>query len=167
MTSQADHIPMLNEDAIRRIDRELAKFPPDQKRSAVMSALRIAQEAHGWLSPEVIQAVAAYLDMPDIAVQEVATFYSMFDTRPVGKHKITVCTNLSCNLAGAEGAATYLKKQLGIEFGETTEDGLFTLSEGECMGACGEAPVMLVGHQRMCCSTTPERIDALLAELKS
>ena len=157
---------LLSEQAYKKIDRELAKFPADQKQSAVMAALAIAQDEKGWLPPEVLQDVANYLGMPAIAVQEVATFYNMFNTRPVGKHKISVCTNLPCALSGGERAAHYLKEKLGIDFRETTADGQFTLVEGECMGACGDAPVMLVNNKHMCSFMSNEKIDALVEELK-
>jgi len=157
---------LLTEQAYQKIDCEVKKFPPDQKQSAVIAALAIAQDEQGWLSPEVMQAVADYLGMPAIAVQEVATFYSMFNTSPVGKHKITVCTNLPCALSGGERAANHLKQKLGIGFRETTADGQFTLVEGECMGACGDAPVMLVSNARMCSCMSNEKIDAMLEELK-
>lgn len=157
---------LLSEQAYKRIDRELAKFPADQKQSAVMAALAIAQDEKGWLAPEVMQDVADYLGMPAIAVQEVATFYNMFNTQPVGKHKISVCTNLPCALSGGEKAAHYLKQKLGIDYKETTADGQFTLLEGECMGACGDAPVMLVNNKRMCSFMSNEKIDVLVEELK-
>ncbi len=156
---------LLTEEAYRKIDKELTKFPPEQKRSAVIAALTIAQDEQGWLSPEVLQDVADYLDMPAIAVQEVATFYNMFNTRPVGKHKLSVCTNLPCGLSGGEKIADYLKKKLGIGFNETTPDGLFTLLESECVGACGDAPVLLVNNKRMRGGVTLEKIDELIEEL--
>lgn len=158
---------LLSEQAYRRIDRELAKFPPDQRLSATMAALAIAQEEKGWVSTEVIEDVANYLGVPPIAVQEVATFYNMYDLKPVGKHKITVCTNLPCALRDGEKAAEHLKQKLGIGFRETTADGMFTLLEGECMGACGDAPVLLVNNRRMCIQMSEERLDALVDELKS
>jgi NADH-quinone oxidoreductase subunit E len=157
---------LLSEQAYKKIDRELAKFPADQKQSAVMAALAIAQDETGWLAPEVMQDVADYLGMPAIAVQEVATFYNMYNTRPVGKHKISICTNLPCALSGGEKAAHYLKQKLGVDYKETTTDGRFTLIEGECMGACGDAPVMLVNNKRMCSFMSNEKIDALVEELK-
>ncbi len=157
---------LLTEQACRKIDRELAKFPADQKQSAVMAALAIAQQEQGWLSPEVMNEVADYLGMPAIAVHEVASFYSMYSTRPVGRHKITVCTNLPCGLSGGNRAAQHLQQKLGIGFGETSEDGLFSLVEGECMGACGDAPVMIVNNTRMCSCMSNERIDELLEDLK-
>ena len=157
---------MLSPEALRRIDREIAKYPADQKQSAVMAALVIAQDEQGWLPQEAIAAVAAYLDMAPIAVYEVASFYNMYDLHPVGKYKITVCTNLPCALSGGVHAADYVKEKLGIDFNETTADGRFTLKEGECMGACGDAPVMLVNNKRMCSFMLPEQIDKLLAECK-
>lgn len=157
---------VLSEQAYRKMDREIAKFPADQKQSAVMAALAIAQDEAGWLSPAVMEAVAAYLDMAPIAVQEVATFYAMYNLEPLGKSKITICTNLPCALSGGEKAAHYLKQKLGIGYRETTADGQFTLQEGECMGACGDAPVLLVNNKRMCSLMSDQKIDALLEELK-
>ena len=157
---------MLTTESIQRIDREVAKYPADQKQSAVMAALAIAQEELGWLPSEAIEFVANYLGMAPMAAYEVASFYNMYDLKPVGKHKLTVCTNLPCTLSGGVDAGEYLKKKLGIEFNETTPDGKFTLKEGECMGACGDAPVMLVNNRRMCSCMQPEQIDKLLAELE-
>lgn len=157
---------LLSEQAYKKIDREIAKFPADQKQSAVMAVLAIAQDETRWLAPEVLQEVADYLSMPAIAVQEVATFYNMYDTKPVGKFKISVCTNLPCALSGGEKAAHYLKHKLGIDYRETTADDQFTLVEGECMGACGDAPVMLVNNKRMCSFMSDDKIDALVEELK-
>ncbi|MES2321564.1 MAG: NADH-quinone oxidoreductase subunit NuoE [Pseudomonadota bacterium] len=157
---------LLSEQSYKKIDRELAKFPPDHRESAVMAALAIAQDEKGWLPPEVMQEVADYIGMPAIAVQEVATFYNMYNTKPVGKFKISVCTNLPCQLSGGEKAAHHLKEKLGIGFRETTADGQFTLVEGECMGACGDAPVMLVNNKRMCSWMSNDKIDALVEELK-
>jgi NADH-quinone oxidoreductase subunit E len=157
---------LLSEDAYKKIDRELAKFPADQKQSAVMAALAIAQDEKGWLSADVMKDVADYLGMPPIAVQEVATFYTMYNLKPVGKYKLTICTNLPCQLTNGDRAANYLKQKLGIGFNETTPDGKFTLKEGECMGACGDSPVMLVNNKRMCSFMSNEKIDALIEELK-
>jgi len=157
---------LLSEQAYKKIDRELAKFPADQRQSAVMAALAIAQDEHGWVSPEVMQGLADYIGMPAIAVQEVATFYNMYDLKPIGKHKVTICTNLPCALSGGEKAAAYLKEKLGIDYRQTTADGQFTLVEGECMGACGDSPVLLVNNKRMCSHMSNEKIDALLTELK-
>lgn len=156
---------LLSEQAYKRIDREIAKYPPDQKQSAIMASLGIAQEEKGWVSPEVIQDIADYLGQPAIAVQENATFYNMFNVRPVGQFKITVCTNLPCALRDGEMTADYLKKKLGIGFRETTPDGAFTLMEGECMGACGDSPVLLVNNNHMCVRMEREKIDSMISEL--
>jgi NADH-quinone oxidoreductase subunit E len=157
---------MFTAETLQKFDREVAKYPADQKQSAVMACLALAQEELGWLPPEAIEAVANYLDMPPMAAMEVATFYNMYDLKPVGKYKLTVCTNLPCALSGAYHAGEYLKQKLGIDYGETTPDGKFTLKEGECMGACGDAPVMLVNNRSMCSFMLPEQIDKLLEELK-
>ena len=157
---------MLSREALAKIDREVAKYPAEQKQSAVMAALVIAQDEKGWLSQEVIAAVAGYLGMAPIAVYEVASFYNMYDLHPVGKYKLTVCTNLPCALSGGVHAADYVKEKLGIDFNQTTPDGKFTLKEGECMGACGDAQVMLVNNKRMCSFMFPEEIEKLLAECK-
>lgn len=156
---------MLSTESLKRIDREIAKYPAEQKQSAVMSALAIAQDEKGWLANETMNFVAEYLGMPPIAVYEVATFYNMYNLEPVGKYKITVCTNLPCALSGSNDSAAYLKKKLGIEFNQTTADGKFTLKEGECFGACGDAPVLLVNNKRMCSFMSNETIDKLLEEL--
>ena len=157
---------MLSEQVREQIAAEVAKYPAEHKQSAVMSALRLAQVEHGWVSPEIMIEVAQILEMPPIAVEEVATFYNMYETKPVGKHKISVCTNLPCALSGGVSAADYLKEKLGIDFNETTPDGLFTLKEGECMGACGDAPVLLHNNHKMCSFMSAEKIDALLVQLK-
>ena len=157
---------MLSAEALKEIDRAVAKYPADQKQSAVMAALAVAQSEKGWVSPEVMQFVAEYLEMPPVWVEEVATFYNMYDTKPVGRFKLSVCTNLPCALSGGERAADYLKKKLGIGFNETTADGNFTLKEGECMGACGDAPVLLVNNHRMCSFMSNDKIDSLVEELK-
>lgn len=158
---------MLSDAALRKIDREVAKYPADRKQSAVMSALAIAQDENGWLAPETMDFVAAYLGMPPVAVYEVASFYEMYNRRPVGKFKITICTNLPCALQDAVKSAEHLKQTLGIDFGETTPDGLVTLKEGECFGACGDAPVLLVNNKRMCSTMHAEQLDALIAELRA
>ena len=157
---------MLTPESLKKIDREIAKYPAGQKQSAVMAALAIAQEEQGWLSSDAIECVANYLEMPPMAAYEVASFYNMYDLKPVGKYKLTVCTNLPCMLSGGVDAADYLKQKLGVGFNETTADGKFTLKEGECMGACGDAPVMIVNNRRMCHCMQPEQIDKLLAELE-
>ena len=156
---------MLSQECYKKIDRELAKYPADQRQSAVMASLAHAQVELGWLSPETMQEIADYIRMPAIAVQEVATFYNMYNLKPVGKAKITVCTNLPCALSGGERAGQRIKDALGIDYRDTTADGKFTLLEGECMGACGDAPVMLVNNHRMCSFMSDEKIDALLEEL--
>lgn len=157
---------ILSPDSLAKIDREIAKYPPERRDSAVMSALAIAQDEKGWLSTETMDFVAQYLGMPPVAVYEVATFYTMYNMKPVGKYKLTICTNLPCALQGATHAAEHLKKALGIGFNETTSDGRFTLKEGECMGACGDAPVLLQNNKRMLCAMTPEKIDQLLKDLE-
>ena len=157
---------MLSDSARAKIDREIAKYPADQRQSAVMSALAIVQEENGHLTSELMERVAEYLRMPSIAVYEVATFYAMYDLKPVGKHKVCICTNLPCALSGATEAAQHLKKRLGIGFGETTADGRFTLQEGECFGACGDAPVVLVNNREMLIGMSPERIDEWLARVR-
>ena|SRR5688500_15407059 len=156
---------MLTPESIKKIDRELTKYPSDQRQSAVMSALAIAQDEKGWLATETMDFVAQYLGMPPIAVYEVATFYNMYNLQPLGRHKITICTNLPCALSGANEAVAHVQKKLGIGFNETTADGQFTLKEGECMGACGDAPVMLVNNKRMCSFMSNEKLDELLEEL--
>ena len=158
---------MLSETSQKKIDREIAKYPADRKQSAVMAALAIAQDEKGWLDKETIAFVANYLEMAPVAVYEVASFYNMYDLEPVGKYKLTVCTNLPCALSGGVHAADYLKQKLGIDFNETTADGKFTLKEGECLGACGDAPVLLVNNKRMCDRLSNEAIDTLLTELKA
>lgn len=157
---------MLSQESLNKIDIELAKYPADQRRSAVMAALRIAQVEHNWLSNELIEYVADYLRIPPVQALEVATFYSMYNTKPVGKYKLSICTNLPCALSGGVKTADYLKSKLGINFGETTKDGKYTLIEVECMGACGEAPVILVNNHKMCSHMTIDAIEAKLAELQ-
>lgn len=157
---------MLSVESLKKIDHEIAKYPEDQKQSAVMSALAIAQDEKGWLANETMNFVAEYLDMPPIAVYEVATFYNMYNLEPVGQYKVTVCTNLPCALSGGNEAANYLKQKLGIDFNQTTSDGKFTLKEGECMGACGDAPVMLINNKRMLSFMSNEKIDEMLENLK-
>ncbi|WP_028452302.1 NADH-quinone oxidoreductase subunit NuoE [Chitinilyticum aquatile] len=157
---------MLSQESLAQIDRELAKYPADQRRSAIMGALRIAQTEKRYLTNELIEFVAGYVRIPPVAAYEVATFYNMYDRKPVGKYKLTVCTNLPCALSGGYSTAEYLKQKLGIGFGETTADGKYTLAEGECMGACGYAPVMLVNNHSMCSHMTPEAIEKKLAELE-
>jgi NADH-quinone oxidoreductase subunit E len=151
--SQAKPAMILSAQALTRIDHEIAKYPSDQKRSAVMAALAIAQDEKGWLSTETMDFVAG------------ATFYEMYNTEPIGRFKLTICTNLPCALQSASEAAEHLKRKLGIGFGETTPDRMFTLKQGECFGACGDAPVVLVNNKRMCSWMRPAELDRLLAEL--
>jgi NADH-quinone oxidoreductase subunit E len=156
---------LLSSEVRAAIDQWVAKYPPERKQSAVMAALRIVQEKHGWLTTELMDAVADYLEMPPIAVYEVATFYSMYDLKPVGKHKVCVCTNISCLLNGAERVVEHLEQKLGIKAGETTADGRYTLKEVECLGACVNAPMMQVDkeyHENL----TPEKVDEILKGLK-
>jgi NADH-quinone oxidoreductase subunit E len=156
---------LLSAEALRRIDRETAKYPAEQRQSAVMAALAIAQDEHGWLSTGIMDAVAGYLGMPPVAVYEVATFYTMYNVKPQGRFKISICTNLPCALSGANAAAEHLAQRLGVGFGDTTADGKFTLKEGECMGACGDAPVLIVNDRRMCGFMSNPRLDELVDEL--
>ena len=157
---------MLSTESRQKIDREIAKYPPERKQSAVISALAIAQDEKGWISPEVMEYVAQYLSMPAVAVEEVARFYTMFHTAPVGKYTLTLCTCLPCGFQGALHAADHLRGKLGIDFNETTADGRFTLKEGECMGACAMAPVLLVNNKKMHDYMSNEKLDQLLSELK-
>lgn len=157
---------MLSAQSLKEIDIELAKYPADQRRSAIMGALRIAQTEKRWLTAETIEYVANYVGIAPAAAYEVATFYNMYDLKPVGKYKLTVCTNLPCALRGGVDAGEYLKQKLGIGYGETTADGLYTLIEGECMGACGDAPVMLLNNHKMCSFMDADAIDKKLAELQ-
>lgn len=155
---------ILSDRARAEIDTWVAKYPPDRKRSAVMAALRIAQEEHGWLTTDIMDAVADYLDLDRITVYEVASFYSMYDLKAVGRHKIAVCTNISCMLRGSDEVVAHLKKRLGIGLGETTLDGKVTLKEVECLAACCGAPMLQVDkayHEDL----TPDKIDAILAAL--
>jgi len=158
---------MLSPQVQAQIDKELKKYPADQKQSAVMSALRFVQDEKGWIESSDMSDVADYLGMQQMAVYEVATFYHMYNLKPMGRHSLTVCTNLSCQLMGANETLDYLKTKLGIGLGEVTPDGKFSLREAECMGACVEAPLLTVNNRRMCSRLTPEKIDQILAELAS
>lgn len=157
---------MLSAEAIEKIDYELTKYPADQRKAAVMSALRIVQVERGWLSKESISEVAEYLGIPEIAAMEVATFYNMYDLNPVGQFKITICTNISCMLRDSDAIVEHLQHKLGVGFNEITPDGKFCLKEGECMGACGGAPLMLVNNHTMHEFLTPEKVDEILEGLK-
>jgi NADH-quinone oxidoreductase subunit E len=156
---------MLSDQIRTKIDRELKKYPADQRQSAVMSALRFVQDEKGWIATDDMSDIASYLGMPQVAVYEVATFYHMYNLKPMGKHVITVCTNLSCTLGGAEETVAYLRSKLGIGFGEVSADGRFGLREGECMGACKDAPLFTLNNKKLCGRLTPEKIDTILAEL--
>ena len=157
---------MLSPQAIEKIDYELTKYPADQRQAAVMSALRIVQTERGWLSKESITEVAQYLGMPEIAAMEVASFYNMYELSPVGKYKITICTNISCMLRDSDEIVNHLKTKLGVGFNEVTPDGKFCLKEGECMGCCGGAPLMHVNNTDMHEFLTVEKVDAIIEELK-
>jgi NADH-quinone oxidoreductase subunit E len=156
---------LLSAESLKRIEREAAKYPPEQRQSTVMSALGIAQDQHGWLSDELMEEVATVLGMPPVWVYEVATFYNMYNLKPPGKYKVVICTNLPCALSGSVDAAEHMKARLGLTgFNQTSADGRVTLKEGECFGACGDAPVMIVNNKRMCGRMTPEKIDRFLEE---
>ena len=157
---------MLTTDSLKRIDREIAKYPPEQKKSAVMSALALAQDEKGWLSNDLMDYVAQYLGMAPVAVYEVASFYTMYNLKPTGRHKLTICTCLPCGLQGSLAAADHLREKLGIGFNQTTPDGRFTLKEGECMGACAMAPVVLVNNKKMHDYMSNEKLDKLIESLK-
>lgn len=157
---------MLSQQSIDKIEYELTKYPADKRQAAVMSALRIVQTELGWLSPESISDVAKYLGIPEIAALEVATFYNMYDLEPVGKYKITVCTNISCMLRDSDAIVDYLQKKLGVGFNEVTADGKYCLKEGECMGACGGAPLLHINNTKMYEFLTPEKVDEILKGLK-
>lgn len=156
---------MLSANIQDQINRELIKYPADQKQSAVMAALRFVQDEKGWISNDDMTDVAAFLGMANMAVYEVATFYHMYNLKPMGRHTLTVCTNLSCTLCGALDTVKYIENKLGIGIGEVTADGKFGLREGECMGACIDAPLLTVSNKKICGRMTPQKIDALLAEL--
>lgn len=152
---------------LARFEKEVAKYPPDRKRSAMVPCLAIIQQEHGWISPENEKALAEYLDVPPIAVHEGTSFYNMCNPHPVGRYKISVCTNLPCQLHGGQEAFEYLEKTLGVGDGETSADGLFTVEHCECLGACGDAPVMLVNDRTMCSYMDEERLKQMIDSLKS
>jgi NADH-quinone oxidoreductase subunit E len=155
------------DEVIARFAKEVAKYPADQKRSAVIACLSIVQQIHGYVSPADELFLATYLDMSPMAVHEVSTFYNMFNLKPVGRYKINVCTNLPCQLSNGQTALEYLCKKLQVNVGGTTADGLFTLEPGECMGACADAPVMLVNDRTMCSFMSTEKMDQLIEGLRS
>ena len=169
MISEATHQAgqTLSAATLERFAREVAKYPADQKQSAVMACLSIVQQEHGWVSLEAEKVVADYLGMPPIAVHEVTTFYNMYNQQPVGKFKLAVCTNLPCQLRDGQSAADYLSRKLGVAIGDTTADGMFTLQQSECLGACADAPVMLVNDRQMCSFMHQQRLDALVDELRT
>jgi NADH-quinone oxidoreductase subunit E len=156
---------MLSDQIQTKLNRELAKYPADQKQSAVMAALRFVQDEKGWIASEDMADIAGYLGMPQMAVFEVATFYHMYNLKPMGKHTLTVCTNISCMLCGSSETVAHLAKRLGIGFGEVTPDGKFGLREGECMGACVDAPMFTINNKKLCGRLTSEKIDQILADL--
>lgn len=157
---------MLSKESIEKIDYELTKYPAENRQAAVMSALRIVQTERGWLSKESITEVAEYLRIPEIAALEVATFYNMYDLEPVGKYKISICTNISCMLRDSDAIVNHLQTKLGVGFNEVTADGKFCLKEGECMGACGGAPLLIVNNHIMHEFLTVDKVDAILEGLK-
>ncbi len=155
-------------DATRvRFDREVAKYPADQKQSAVMACLAIVQQEQGFVSTQSEEEIASYLGMPTIAVHEVTTFYNMYNQTKLGAFKLNVCTNLPCQLRDGGKALKYLEEKLGIEMGDTTPDGVFTLQQSECLGACADSPVMLVNDRTMCSFMNNERLDQLIEGLRS
>lgn len=156
---------MLSAHIQDQINRELIKYPADQRQSAVMAALRFVQDEKGWISNDDMTDVAAFLGMPHMAVYEVATFYHMYNLKPMGEHTLTVCTNLSCTLCGALDTVKYIENKLGIAVGEVTADGKYGLREGECMGVCIDAPLLTINNKKLCGRMTPQKIDAMLAEL--
>ena len=159
------HVPFPAEMQ-ERFAREVAKFPAAQKQSAVMACLSIVQQERGWVSREAEDEVAAYLGMAPIAVHEVTTFYNMYNQRPLGAYKLNVCTNLPCQLRDGAVALVHLEKKLGIRMGETTPDGMFTLQQSECLGACADSPVMLVNDRTMCSFMSNEKLDQLIDGLR-
>ena len=159
--------PMISEQTKALFDREVAKYPADQKQSAVMACLTIVQREQGFVSADSEKAVAAYLGMAPIAVHEITTFYNMYNQQPVGKYKLNVCTNLPCQLRDGNKALVYLEKKLGVTMGGTTADGLFTLQQAECLGACADAPVLLVNDRSMCSFMSNDKIDELLDGLRA
>lgn len=158
---------MISESTRARFDRETAKYPAEQRQSAVMACLSIVQQEKGYVSPESEAEIAAYLGIPAMAVHEVTTFYNMYNQAPVGRFKLNVCTNLPCQLRNGQGALEHLEKRLGVHMGETTADGLFTLQQSECLGACADAPVMLVNDRHMCSFMSHAKLDELIDGLKA
>lgn len=158
---------MISESTRVRFDREVAKYPADQKQSAVMACLAIVQQEQGFVSADSEKLIAEYLGMPPIAVHEVTTFYNMYNQQPLGKFKLNVCTNLPCQLRSGQTALEHLCSRLGVEEGGTTADGLFTVQKSECLGACADAPVMLVNDRQMCSFMSEQRLDELVDTLRA
>ena len=158
---------MISEATRARFDREVAKYPPEQAQSAVMACLSIVQQEQGSVSTDAEREIAEYLGMAPMAVHEVTTFYNMYNQRPVGKFKLNVCTNLPCQLRDGQKALHYLEGKLGVHMGETTADGMFTLQQSECLGACADAPVMLVNDRHMCSFMSNDKLDQLIEGLKA
>ena len=158
---------MISESTRKRFDTEVAKYPADQKRSAVMACLSVVQDEQGWVSSQAEAAIAEYLGMATMAVHEVTTFYNMYNQAPLGRFKLNMCTNLPCQLRNGQGALHYMEQKLGVKMGGTTADGLFTLQQSECLGACADAPVMLVNDRNMCSNMSNERLDAMVETLKA
>jgi NADH-quinone oxidoreductase subunit E len=158
---------MITEATKARFAREVAKYPQGQQRSAVMACLSIVQQEQGWVSQESEAEIAAYLDMPEIAVHEVTTFYNMYNQHPVGKYKLSVCTNLPCQLRRGREALKHLEDKLGIKMGDTTADGVFTVEQSECLGACADAPVMLVNDRQMLSYMSDDRLKELVKVLRA
>ena len=170
MSSGHTHTPVesvpLSADALARFDKEIAKYPYAQRQSAVMACLSIAQQEQGYVSQSSEATIAEILGMPEIAVREVTTFYNMYNQRPLGTYKLNVCTNLPCQLRDGQKALHYLEQKLGIKMGGTTADGMFTLQQSECLGACADSPVMLVNDRTMCSFMSEEKLDQLIEGLK-
>jgi len=165
MTTTATKESLLSPSIREQLDNWLEKFPADQKQSAVLIALHLVQDEQGWVATEYMDAVADYLDMPKVAVYEVASFYSLYDLKPVGRNKLYVCNNISCMLCGSEKIITHIEQRLGIKMGQTTDDGKFTLKPAECLAACINAPVMQINdiyHENL----TPERVDEILERVE-
>ncbi len=166
-TQQTVQAQAFSDATLARFAREVAKYPAEQKQSAVMACLSIVQQEQGWVSPEAEKGIADYLGMPAIAVHEVTTFYNMYNQKAVGRFKLNVCTNLPCKLRDGGKALQYLEEKLGIHMGETTADGLFTLQQSECLGACADSPVMLVNDRHMCSFMSNDKLDQLIDGLKA
>jgi NADH-quinone oxidoreductase subunit E len=158
---------MISDATKARFDKEVAKYPADQKQSAVMACLTIVQHELGYVSADSEKVVAEYLGMAPMAVHEVTTFYNMYNQRPVGKYKLNVCTNLPCQLRDGQKALHHLEKKLGVAMGETTQDGLFTLQQSECLGACADSPVLLVNDRKMCSFMSNEKLDQLVDGIRA